>query len=94
MVGNCANRRCGVPFRYFREGRLFTFDLSDTRLLGDGGNTANPQNVEHFWLCGRCASTLTLTLVRGRGVVERPFFPNGASLAISVDSDGESQVKA
>lgn len=94
MVGNCANRQCRVPFRYFREGRLFAFDLSDTHLLGDEGNTANPRNVEHFWLCGRCASTLTLTRERGGGVVARPFSPNRASWAISVVSDGESQTKA
>ena len=28
MVANCANPECGAPFRYFRDGRLFRFDLN------------------------------------------------------------------
>lgn len=91
MVGTCANRHCGAPFLYFRAGRLFTFDLNDAPSLE--GRGADQRTVEHFWLCDRCASTLTLTLERGRGVVVGPLVPNSGSLAISVAGDEEAQVR-
>ena len=85
MVGKCANRNCGAPFRYFRDGRLFAFELSGRWPSEGGQSTADHRSVEHFWLCGRCASTLTLILERDRGVVARPLSCNGASLDVRDD---------
>ena len=28
MVGRCANPECGIPFRYYRDGKLFRFEVS------------------------------------------------------------------
>jgi hypothetical protein len=80
VVGKCANRDCGAPFRYFRDGRLFAFELSGRRPSEAEKSTADHHSVEHFWLCGQCASTLTLILEPNRGVVARPLPCNGASL--------------
>lgn len=85
MVGKCANRDCGAPFRYFRDGKLFAFELSGRRPSKARKSTADPRSVEHFWLCGQCASTLTLILERDRGVVARPLSCNGASLDVRDD---------
>jgi hypothetical protein len=79
VVGKCANRDCGAPFRYFRDGRLFAFELSGRRPSEAEKSTADHHSVEHFWLCGQCASTLTLILEPNRGVVARPLPCNGAS---------------
>jgi hypothetical protein len=85
VVGECANRDCGAPFRYFRDGRLFAFELSGRWPSGGEKTTADHRSVEHFWLCGQCASTLTLILERDRGVVARPLSCNGASLDVRDD---------
>ena len=70
MVSKCANPGCSAPFHYLREGKVF-------RLQVEGAPTPGPQllhpvrpvaRVEHFWLCGACASTLTLLVDQGRVV--------------------------
>jgi hypothetical protein len=70
VVGRCANPECGVPFRYFREGKLFRFDLSvastPVRIQLDG--TAR-RRIEDFWLCDSCV--LKMTLISEDGVGER-----------------------
>ena len=73
MVSKCANPNCSTPFHYFREGKIFQVEVD-----GSGGiRPTGPQLVtasrksprlEHFWLCGRCSSTMTLVLVQGKGV--------------------------
>ena len=85
MVGKCANRNYGAPFRYFRDGRLFAFELSSRWPREAAKSMADHRSVEHFWLCGQCASTLTLILERDRGVVARPLSCNGESLDIRDD---------
>jgi hypothetical protein len=39
-------------------------------LLSDSGA---PHQLEHFWLCGECARTLTLVIDPERGVVAVPL---------------------
>jgi len=71
VVGKCANPGCGTPFRYFREGKLFRFDLgAPTALNRAQPDGAGRRRVEHFWLCGSCASMMTL-VVEGVGVRAR-----------------------
>lgn len=69
MVGKCANPECVVPFRYFRDGKLFRFDLGApsprVRIQPDC------RRIEHFWLCGACASMMTLIWENGVGVTTR-----------------------
>ncbi|PYX80986.1 MAG: hypothetical protein DMG70_21410 [Acidobacteria bacterium] len=68
MVSNCANPACATPLRYFRDGRLYQFEVKSLEKSG-----ANPAALEdevtpkrksrhiwHFWLCGRCSPKLTL----------------------------------
>lgn len=68
MVGKCANPDCGVPFLYFREGRLFRFEVGSTAaaVTGEPGDTR--RRIEHFWLCGSCARAMTLVCERGETV--------------------------
>jgi hypothetical protein len=78
MLSKCANPECSKPFQYLREGRLFLVEAGAL----NGGNGASPgpqlvgkrpqRKVEHFWLCGDCARTLTLAVEPGRGVVVVP----------------------
>ncbi len=72
MIHKCANAECSEPFHYLREGRLFQVDREAVE-PPLGGNSKPSHNVEHFWLCGRCAEKLTLVYERGRGVVTRPI---------------------
>ena len=74
MVGRCANAECGVPFRYFREGKLFRFDLNvastPVRIQLDG---AASRRIEDFWLCDSCALKMTLVSEDGVGVRAQPL---------------------
>jgi hypothetical protein len=56
MVGKCANPSCGTSFRYFRGGKLFVFEPHNRN------STESLPNVEHFWLCERCAPEMTIAL--------------------------------
>jgi hypothetical protein len=77
MVSKCANPKCSAPFQYFREGKIFQVEVD-----GSGGiRPTGPQLVsssrktprlEHFWLCGKCSTTMTLMLERGKGVSAVP----------------------
>ena len=84
MVANCANPECGTPFRYFRDGRLFSFDLNHHF----GPATVGPdvtvhRRVENFWLCGSCASRMTLITELGVGVRTRSLSSTEASRSVS-----------
>jgi len=74
VLQKCANPACGKPFRKLKAGRLFAVE---TGTILKGGRAAKAgwsgRRIEHFWLCGECAATLTLTFVRGRGVVAVPL---------------------
>ena len=54
MVSKCANPGCTATFHYLRDGKVFQLQV-------DG-------HVEHFWLCGECASSLTLLVDNGKVV--------------------------
>ncbi len=84
MVANCANPECGVPFRYFRDGRLFRFDLNDHFTPASvGPDVAVHRRVEYFWLCGSCASRMTLISELGVGMRTRSLSSTDASLSLS-----------
>jgi hypothetical protein len=72
MIHKCANTQCSEPFRYMRAGKLFQVDREQIG-QASADNSKPSHNVEHFWLCGRCAETLTLVYERGRGVITRPL---------------------
>jgi len=69
MMVQCANPACGKPLRYLFGGRLFQFGVRahDERKLA--------RRVAHFWLCGPCSSTLSLTFDLREGVKVVPLVP-------------------
>jgi hypothetical protein len=74
MISKCANPECSVPFRYLRDGKLFRVDLEHltSRHTGQHDSDKAGHRMEHFWLCGRCASTMTLVAEKGGGITVAP----------------------
>jgi hypothetical protein len=73
MIARCVNESCSRPLHSFAEGRLFQFEVISISLAACD-ETAVPfdekpqRETLHLWLCGRCASTMTLVLEPARGV--------------------------
>lgn len=55
MISKCANPVCPASFHYLHEGKLYGF----RREHGAGALPAGAQ-TEWYWLCSRCARTLSL----------------------------------
>ena len=79
MLYKCANPACARPFRRLDEGKLFQveteyFPASEPRaaLPSRRGRMLRP-HIERYWLCDECASALTLTFERGRGIATIPL---------------------
>ena len=73
MISKCANPECSAPFRYLRDGKLFRVDLDQLELQTERSVSNRWHRLEHFWLCGRCAATLTLVTEKGKGVTAVPL---------------------
>jgi hypothetical protein len=69
MLAKCANPACSAPFRYLHEGKLFRLDLGAGPPSSDG---RIPRQLQYFWLCERCARTMTLEMHGGQ-VSARPL---------------------
>jgi len=79
MLYKCANEACSIPFRKLREGKLFQVEteyFGDPKATPATRRTRPWRRIEHYWLCDSCASFVTLTFDRERGVVTVPL-PNG-----------------
>ncbi len=61
MVSKCANPWCQNVFKYFRGGRLFLLNLS-TRIDKETDFRLYEERSEYFWLCAKCAATMTMTV--------------------------------
>jgi hypothetical protein len=86
VVGRCANTECGIPFRYYRDGKLFRFELSAPAMaLGVQSEAATHRRIEDFWLCGACASKMTLISEGGVRVRTRTLPSILASLTVSIE---------
>lgn len=70
MVNKCANPACGAPFVRFTGGRVFGIEHVST----DHGRF-----VEFFWMCEKCAQTMTLA-----------FDENQLPLAIPAGREGHA----
>ncbi len=67
MLAKCSNPSCSTPFRYLKGGNLF-------RLEGDAAfRKGEFSQVEYFWLCDSCSSTMTLRLSEDEVVVAVPL---------------------
>ncbi len=82
MLAKCANRDCPTRFLYLRDGKLFRIEIaSDATPPPEDETPARPyllekkpvRHVEHFWLCSRCAESMTLTYQPGQGVIAVPI---------------------
>jgi len=68
VLSKCLNPNCSAPFRYLREGRLFTIEVPVSPTQPGPG-----RRLERFWLCGECSSTLTVVL-KDSAVLLQPRF--------------------
>jgi hypothetical protein len=73
MLARCVNEGCKRPLYSFSEGRLFQFEVVSISLAASDEGSApfdeKPQReTVHFWLCGRCASSMSLVLEPARGL--------------------------
>ena len=88
MLAKCANPACTAPFLYLREGKLYQIEVGADSAANRSfeQNADNPpvknrkldRRLEFFWLCGRCATQMTLAFDRGGGVVVVPTRSQGA----------------
>jgi hypothetical protein len=62
VLNTCANPNCREAFRYLHNGKLFRLQ---TEVKGSSSEIRNP---EYFWLCSRCAETMSLRLAEDRQV--------------------------
>ena len=73
MLARCINESCKRPLYFFSEGRLFQFEVVSISLAASDTGSApfdeKPQReTVRFWLCGGCASTMSLVLEPARGL--------------------------
>lgn len=76
MISKCANPSCPARFLYLHEGKLFRIQHQTTAegLLGaDSSQQKRSNKVEFFWLCPRCAASMTLIYCKGVGVATHPL---------------------
>jgi hypothetical protein len=66
MVKKCANPRCSEPFLHLAQGRLFAVRReSRSPINSNSGDTSEcSDGWECFWLCDRCAETMTVAIDR------------------------------
>lgn len=67
MLSQCANSSCCRPLTSLSEGRLYQFEIvsisiSATDERAEGLDETPQRETAHFWLCGSCAKTMTLSL--------------------------------
>jgi len=62
VLSKCANPACLACFHYLHQGRIFNIE---TGTVASDRNSSALRKVEHFWLCERCARTLTVVLENG-----------------------------
>ena len=80
MFARCSLGAMALAAFYLHEGKLFRFDReakADSQfLLGfDPALGKRSRGVEFFWLCPKCAGSLTLIYCRGVGVTTHPVHP-------------------
>jgi len=76
MLHKCANPACLNPFRKLSEGKLFLIEMrssSSPNRNGKNWDGSSPHRIEHFWLCRQCASVLTLSFEKGKGMTTVPL---------------------
>jgi len=67
MIAYCVNPNCGAQLHSFVEGRLFQFEVVSISVSATDEASApfdeEPKTqTAQFWLCGRCAASMSLVL--------------------------------
>jgi hypothetical protein len=65
MLSKCANPDCTNTLHYLRFGKVFKIETQGPVLVS---GRKPVRRVEHFWLCGTCSETQTLTYDNVGGV--------------------------
>lgn len=78
MLHKCANPACTSLFRRLSLGKLFLLETDNGEALtlpivSRSRKDRSLRRIERYWLCDGCASLLTLTFERGRGMVTVPL---------------------
>jgi len=92
MLNKCANPGCKVRFRKLDDGKLFLVEtgLAEASPAARWTGEGRPfRHLEHFWLCDSCATVLTLTFERERGVVAVPLARPAGSKPVTSAGSGE-----
>jgi hypothetical protein len=66
VLAKCSNPLCSAKFLHLKEGRLF-------RLESDPALQSLSDQLEYFWLCPRCSTTMALRLSEDGTVVTVPL---------------------
>src|SRR5207247_11476780 len=85
MLAHCVNPNCYALLHSFCEGRLFQFEVVSISVAASDDTTApfdeKPERqTAHFWLCGRCADSMTLMLEPARGLRVVPVALSGTDV--------------
>lgn len=80
MLNNCVNPLCRKPLHYLRDGRVYLFPVA---AAAAGKDAAGASHLEHYWLCGDCAQSMTLIQdsQQLRVVPRRPILAGPSDLA-------------
>jgi hypothetical protein len=85
MVATCVNPKCHSALHSFSEGRLYQFEIVSISVSASDDNLASfdekpERQTAQFWLCGRCAATMHLTLEPMTGLKLMPISPEMSGL--------------
>jgi len=63
----CVNRNCGAPMGSLSDGRLFHFEILSISVAANDDHKTDRDEIPsrdtvQFWLCGKCAETMTLAM--------------------------------
>jgi hypothetical protein len=80
MMRICVNPNCRRPLSSFSEGRLFQFEIVAISVSANDESKRDfdelPRREKtHFWLCGRCSTTMRLALEPLEGLRIIPLEP-------------------
>jgi hypothetical protein len=92
MLTHCANSACVTRFRKLEDGKLFLVEVDTAeKLTSQRDEPARlSRRLEHYWLCGPCASVLTLSFERERGVVAVPLMRRLRKMPAAPGRTGEA----
>src|SRR5437667_3565018 len=78
MLHKCASPGCSQPFKYFRHGKLFSFEMES-----HSGIPEKPtKSRKVLWLRGKCVRRMTLKFGKESRLVAVPLEPHRRGVAI------------